>query len=364
MVNEEKSKLTLNIPPTTDLPSTSGSHSAPVAPQTKSPKTATNVKLEMDLNTLLKFIKPYDGEREKLNSFIVNCNNAYELATDTQRPVLFKYILCQLQGKAEIACSIKNFTTWDQLKEFLKTQFSERKHYSYLLTDLQEIKQGIQETVSEFALKVETALSKLLMEISLSDTKVKEVAGRVASMEDLALHHFLMGLLPRLSNIVRCRSPKNLNEAINLAISEERIQQTMYRKNNNLNGSKPRPIIQNPNYNNNYSNNARQNQFMANRGPQRPMANSNNFQRPMSTSNNFQPGPSGSGSAPICRYCKTPGHDISVCRKREYNNNRFRAPQNLGPPPRVNFVTDLGEDVTDNHEAELSPDIPSDDLNE
>lgn len=49
-------------------------------------------------------------------------------------------------------------------------------------------------------------------------------------MEDLALHHFLMGLHPRLS-IVRCRNPGNLNEAINLAISEEKIYHTMYKKN-------------------------------------------------------------------------------------------------------------------------------------
>ncbi|XP_048484046.1 uncharacterized protein LOC125490066 [Plutella xylostella] len=100
---------------------------------------------ELDFGTLFKFVKPYDGNRETLNSFLVNCDNAINLASDQQKPILFKFILSQLNGKAEVACSIKDFNSWDQLKEFLKTQFSERKHYSHLLTDLQESRQGPQE---------------------------------------------------------------------------------------------------------------------------------------------------------------------------------------------------------------------------
>lgn len=349
MSNDEKSKLSLNIPILQPSPPPSGSHSAPTLPPAKV-KNIHQPKIEMDLNILLKFIKPYDGERDKLNSFIVNCNNAYDLASETQKPILFKYILCQLQGKAEIACSIKNFANWEQLREFLKTQFSERKHYSHLLTDLQECKQCPQESVGEFALKVETALSKILTEISLSETKVKEVPGRVAAMEDLALHHFLMGLLPRLSNIVRCRSPKNLNEAINLAISEEKIQQCMFRRlpQNQLPNPKPKPT---PNQNTG-SGFQRFNQMTSNRVPQKPFANSYNP----------QPGPS-SNPTNFCRYCKAQGHDISECRKREYNNNRFKVSQNSRPQPRINFVTDQGEDVVDSADTDISPPHADDDLN-
>ncbi|KAL0868449.1 hypothetical protein ABMA27_007943 [Loxostege sticticalis] len=115
----------------------------PPGPNTRSKKKAAAVivKQIVELPTLLKFIKPYDGCREQLNSFLVNCNNAYELASESQKDILFKYILCQLQGKAETACSIREFANWHQLKEFLKTQFSERKHYAHLLTELQNCKQ-------------------------------------------------------------------------------------------------------------------------------------------------------------------------------------------------------------------------------
>lgn len=185
---------------------------------------------DIDLNILLKFIKPYDGSRDTINSFLTNCNNAYELASESQRHILFKYILSQLQGKAEIAASIKDFTSYDQLKDFLKTQFSQRKHYSHLISELQECRQTSVENVTQFSIKIESILSQLLTEISMNPTKKLEIPGRTAAMEDLALHHFLMGLHPRISNIVRCRSPKNLNEAISLAISEEKIQKTLYKK--------------------------------------------------------------------------------------------------------------------------------------
>lgn len=313
--DEDDKRLSVIIPET--FTASNKCHSAPITPKGHSES------LAMDLNILLKFIKPYDGSRETLNSFIINCNNAYDLASESQKPVLFKYILCQLQGKAEVACSIKEFSTWEQLKGFLKTQFCERKHYAHLLTDLQESKQGPQETVNQFSLKVETCLSQLLTEISLSNTKLKELPGRTAAMEDLALHHFLIGLHPRLSNMVRCRSPKNLNEAINLAISEERIQQSLYK----------RPQIDN--------------KFSTKSKPQGQVPKQHNQSSYSNASSNFN-----RNSGLFCRYCKAIGHEIKDCRKREYNNNRFRQtdqpqPSSSGYRPQqrqIHFVSDKDEE--------------------
>ncbi|CAG4983667.1 unnamed protein product [Parnassius apollo] len=280
--------------------------STPATPRVTKASIATTAMTEMDLNTLFKFIKPYDGSRETVNSFIINCNNAYELASESQRQILFKYIISQLQGKAEIACSIKEFKDWEQLKDFLKTQFSERKHYAHILTELQESKQNPHDSVNQFALRIETCLSQLLTEISLCNTKAKELPGRVAAMEDLALHHFLMGLHPRISNIVRCRSPKTLNEAINLAISEERIQQSLYKR--------PPPETR-------YEQKPKQNFIKSfNSKPTIPQKYS---QYP---NMNQQSSPNA-----FCRYCKTAGHDIMACKKREYANNRFRVSSRCRP---------------------------------
>lgn len=313
----EESKLSLPIPEPEQVASNIEIKSPTLSPRVTRKTAAFLTMSELDLNTLFKFVKCYDGSRDTLNSFLVNCDNAYDLASESQKHILFKYILSQLNGKAEIACSIKEFSTWEQLKEFLKAQFSERKHYSHLLTDLQESRQGTQENVGQYALRIETYLSQLLTEISLSNTKVKELPGRTAAMEDLALHHFLMGLNPRIATIVRCRSPKTLNEAINIAISEERIQQSMFNK---------RPV----NTENRFSKSNRIDNF--NQTPYRPQTyrpNPNNFNRNNNFNNSF------------CRYCKSSGHSIENCKKREFKNRarEFENPSTSGfRPQRVNFV--------------------------
>lgn len=278
-------------------------------PITKSePSTAK----EIEMNILCKFISKFDGNREKLNAFLNNCKNAIHLASPTQQDVLLKFVLSQLEGRAESACSIKEFDNWQQLEDFLKSQFGDRKHYAALLLDLQNCRQLNSETVNQFALRVESCLSKLLAEINISipSKKKSELPGRVAAMEDLALHTFTSGLNARLSTVVRCRDPETLNDAINFAVSEEKILLTTSRQ-------------QSPNNANVFSR----------QPPQRP------FQFQQSRSfvqhgvnipnrlNNQGPVASTSGP-PVCRYCKAVGHTIDVCRKREYNNKRFGQSQN------------------------------------
>lgn len=295
------------------------------SPTNLTPSIKTYKMEHIDLNILFKFIKTYDGSRETLNSFIVNCNNAIDLASEIQTPILFKYILSQLEGKAEVACSIKEFYNWEQLKQFLKNQFSDRKHYSHLLTELQESKQGPTENVNQFALRVETHLSQLLTEISLANHPVSEIPGRTAAMEDLALHHFIIGLKPNLSLTVRCKSPQSLNEAVNIAICEERILQTVYRRPQIEKQHKPREYFHQPG--------------------QKPLT----MQRDRPNYQNTQPPIT--NHSQVCRYCKNVGHSIDQCRKRLYNNRNRNNPSTSGyqPQPRVHYVKeDYGVDETDN----------------
>ncbi|CAH2090022.1 unnamed protein product [Euphydryas editha] len=279
---------------------------------------------EISLNTILKFIKPFTGDRDKLTAFLRNCDSAISLASSRQEDLILKYILSQLEGKAETACSIKEFDSWASLKEFLKTQFGERKHYAHLLTELQDCKQGNLEPVSQFSLRVETCLQKLLTEVTVSNSKKMELAGRLAAMEDLALHTFTLGLHPRISNLVRCRDPKNLNDAINCAISEEKIQQFSFRNNFKQKSNETIP---------------KRNDF------------NNKPQSKYNYNNDNQYAPSSSKEAPFCRYCKKTGHTLENCRLRDYNNKKYSngpktftpyqstsKPNNYKPGPRINFA--------------------------
>lgn len=297
---------------------------------------------EISLNVILKFIKPYDGTRENLNAFLHNCDNAISLASSNQEHIVFKFVISQLQGKAQSACSIKEFDNWLSLKEFLKNQFGERKHYAHLLTELQECRQNNQETVSQFHLRVETCLSQLLTEITISNTKKSELTGRVAAMEDLALHTFNIGLQPRIGNIVRCRDPKNLNEAVSYAISEEKIQQYSYKQNSILKT---------------YRNDDR-------RSNANPVSKPNKFQ----TNYQTQKPSSFSPKDPFCRYCKKLGHLLEDCELRKRNNKRFENKNKFYDPksqpstsnfkPQINYVNEAeateGYDTVDYDTADLN----------
>jgi hypothetical protein len=282
------------------------------AAQPSTSKTPVTTKPELDFSVLCKFINKFDGSRDKLNAFINNCRSAIDFASQSQQFIILKYIISQLEGRAETACSIKDFETWEQLEEFLKSQFGERKHYAALLSDLQASRQANSESVNQFALRIESCLSKLLTEINISiPTKKKgELAGRVAAMQDLALHTFVIGLNPQLSTVVRCRDPETLNEAINFATSEEKINQTTLR-------SRSLPF----------------HNFNQARTPNRQIPNGNQ--------NRIFP-PHGMNVAPrpnplVCRYCKIPGHTIEVCRKRQFNNRFGAQNQNFNQRPTQNF---------------------------
>lgn len=255
---------------------------------------------QFPLSVLCQFISSYKGERETLAAFLTNCQNALDLASLNQKPFLIKFIIAKLEGKAQIACSNKVFESFDELKSFLNQNFGERKHYNHLLLDLQSCKQQANETVAQFALRIETCLTALQSEIHNSPSLKKELPGRLAMTEDLALFTFNLGLMPRLSTIVRCREPRSLNDAINIALEEEKLQNLLYKFN-----TKPRSC-----------------RICGKQGhsdaecPSKPQrAYQANIRQPSSSSNQREV-----KSQIICRYCKNPGHDISECFKRKHNN--------------------------------------------
>lgn len=260
------------------------------------------------IQVLCNFIQPYKGDRESLNAFLTNCQNALDLASTCQKALLLKYIISRLEGKAQIACSNKVFDTFDAIKACLKQNFGERKHYNHLLIDLQSCKQLPNEDVAQYALRMESCLTALQSEIYNSETLKKDLSGRIAMTEDLALHTFYLGLHPRLGNMVRCRDPKNLNLAINIALEEEKVQNLLYK---NVVKTRTCKICGNSGHSESDCEHKqrRRNQI--------------NF-----TSSESKPSTSGfnTRSQPqvFCRYCKKPGHDITQCRKRKFNNERYK----------------------------------------
>lgn len=59
------------------------------------------------------------------------------------------------------------------------------------------------ESVSQFSLRLENCLTDMQTEIYNSESTKKDLSGRIAMTEDLSLHTFTFGLQTNISNMVR-----------------------------------------------------------------------------------------------------------------------------------------------------------------
>lgn len=270
---------------------------------------------KLTLSFLTKFIKCYNGDRESLPAFITNCENAMSLASPEQQSILCKFVISQLDGKAQVICSLKKFSNWDELKSFLRTTFGEKKHATHLLSDLQHSKQQPNEDVTKYSLRVESILTKIQSDIHYSCKDEKELPGRIAGMEELALNSFLLGLSPSISTIVRCKNPTTLNDAVQYATDEEKLYNSS--KNNNTRPQKQCTVCHKFGHNSSEcfknrkpNSNIRQSFHVHSNSNPNPNFNTN-FNNQYSNFNNKS-----------CNYCKNLGHTINECRKRKFNMQR------------------------------------------
>lgn len=303
----------------------------------------TEMSVEISLSVLTKFIKTYNGDKETLPAFLTNCDNAMSLASTNQQLVLCKFILSQLEGKAQVACSLKNFNSWEEIKCFLKSTFGEKKHSTHLLVDLQNCKQLPSEDVTKFSLRIESILTRIQSDIHHSCKEQNELPGRVAAMEDLALNTFLLGLNASISNIVRCRNPSSLNEAVSLAIEEEKIYNLKF--SSSRSSYKQCSSCNKPGHTSS--------ECYRNRNSQRTSHPQRTFHvnPAASTSQNSQ-----NSQPKQCNYCKNFGHTIQECRKLKFRNSqngnapRFNATQrpNFSQNSNVHFSTEENADSLNN----------------
>lgn len=291
-----------------EVASSLSSSSEDCPPPKQKPKMADKITLSV----LTKFIKPFNGSRETLPAFLTNCENAISLATTEQQNFLCKYIISQLEGKAQLACCLKQFSSWSEIKLFLKTTFGEKKHSSHLLVDLQNCKQLSSEDVMQFSLRVESCLTRLQSDIHYSCSNDKELLGRIAAMEDLALNTFLLGLNSSFSHIVRCRNPTTLSEAITHAVEEEKLY--------NLTklSAKSTKICTTCNKSGHTASDCYKNKKTNFSRSFQHINALNNGQSPSNTQNNYS---SNFTSHKSCAYCKKYGHLISECRKLKAKNS-------------------------------------------
>lgn len=109
----------------------------------------------MSLSLLFKFIRPFDGSRSEVNTFIQNCNSAFQLAQPNQTRNLFFYVVSQLSSNVANEIELEEVHGWTELKETLSAYYSKVKDLTQLHEELETIRQGPNEIVTDFYKRLE-----------------------------------------------------------------------------------------------------------------------------------------------------------------------------------------------------------------
>lgn len=283
------------------------------------------------LRFLCSFIKPYDGDRSKIHSFIRNCDNAMKLANDCQKAPLFNFICSRLNDKAELAIANHDYQNWEQLKEFLLLSYTEKKSYGHLQLELQTCRQNFNEDITTYMQRIETCQVKLLQLARTLSENENELNGRFAVIRDTALHTFIINCLPQYSLILRSRDPQTLAEAYDIAIREEKIRK-----------------FQNTNkFSNKFNNNETKHYYNKNKPGQ--SSNSSNNENSNNDKSSAKP-KAIFMQKKVCKYCKKPGHLIDNCFKLQNKNKGGKRNENNsdtnGPGTSDNKVMNLNVEQT------------------
>lgn len=261
----------------------------------------------LSLDFLSKLIpEKFDGDRYKLRSFIKQVDAVFELAQPEQITPLLLFVKSKITGKAREQIDIHcDLTTWNEISALLLNLYQDKKSFDQLLEELNNLRQGHNETISQYYQRLEDVSSRVLANVHANETDNTLLKGRLIMVNDMTLNRFVYHSHPQISQMLRYRNFKTINEALSAALSEEKALRLTYNKHS---------YNRVPNYNTNsrptnFNNSSHRNNSHSTNYNQKSNSRSVHFNQPQVPPKQ-------------CRYCKKFGHTIEECRKREYNNAR------------------------------------------
>lgn len=276
------------------------------------------------LSLLFKFIRPFNGDREELNTFIQNCNSAFQMAMPSQTDRLFLYVAAQLSSNVVNEIDLQEISNWTELKKKLKSSYSQIKDVTQLHEELETVKQSMNEYVTDFYKRLEKLKNECISAEQNQCEFPNELPSLKKSIQRTALRRFILHCKPEISQMLRARDIKTLNEAFSIALQEEKI--LSYTRTQKL---KPNLYCSYCKTNTHATHSCRKKPL----NPPRVFSNSNNNQ----TNHNSTPS-SSYDSTKFCNYCKNKGHMIHECRKRQFRNQFQQS--NINANPRINHLNE------------------------
>jgi hypothetical protein len=180
-----------------------------------------NMTEYISVGEALKLVTPFRGEKRDVLAFIANVDTAFEVINPQNEGTLFKFVLTRISGEPRTAIAHRDLENWEELKEFLKNTYTEKRTLDYHANQLFSTKQSKTESVSEWIQRVQKLGSKF-REAALQDCEQDERAGILTLADKLRNICFIQGLYSdRIQTIVRSRNHSGFDDIAETALEEE-----------------------------------------------------------------------------------------------------------------------------------------------
>ncbi|CAH0720868.1 unnamed protein product, partial [Brenthis ino] len=260
----------------------------------------------IDISLAERMINKYDGDKSNLHVFIDNCNNAFALLNPVYKIAFISVVLSKIEGNIRSTLLNRSFTSWENLKQHLLENYSEKRTFAQWQLELNSCRQGNNESITKYSSRVENCYIKLIKSLDPKLTKEAREAN-VELLKNQALNIFISGLLPQLHILLKSQKPLTFEDAVSIAISEE--QEIKSRQEMN--------VRQNYNPGIKRCTNCNKLGHLAHHCRNQPMI----IQMHTNHTNNHT-----NNHIPSCFNCKKKGHIAKDCWNNQ--NNRYNRPSN------------------------------------
>jgi hypothetical protein len=187
------------------------------------------------MSEALKLITHFNGNKQEVLTFISNVNTAFEVINPTHADRLYKFVLTRISGEPRIAITHRNLDQWEELREFLRNTYAEKRTLDFHANQLFQAKQENSESFSGWIQRIQ-ALGSKFREATLKDCMQAERAGILTLSDRLRNICFTQGLQSdRIQTIVRSRNQDDFDEIAETALEEE---SAIFSKNERYKGPK------------------------------------------------------------------------------------------------------------------------------
>lgn len=180
------------------------------------------VSIDKTVEHVIRMVPEFSGGiDEKLVFFINACELVIDITPVANQDIMLRTILNRIKGFAYEVIKYENITSWDMLKTLLKTTYDRPTNAAYLQIELFNAKQRYKETLIEYVNRIRN----LVQAVSEGSTQGKSVSDALAvqnNIREQALLVFLEGISDRIKLMVKSKNPSTLEQAIQIAIIEDK----------------------------------------------------------------------------------------------------------------------------------------------